>query len=87
MLASPFGHSRIGVIVPKHQHSAVDRNRLKRRLRELVRVELLPRLRERTAVDLVIRANAEAYRASFVELRREVSGLLGRIDATAPDRS
>src|SRR5262249_58130229 len=31
--ASPLGLSRVGIVVPRHQHSAVDRNRLKRRLR------------------------------------------------------
>ena len=40
---------RVGIVVPRHQHSAVDRNRLKRRLRELVRLELLPALRDAAA--------------------------------------
>ena len=30
------------MIVPRHRHTAVARNRLKRRLRELVRTQLLP---------------------------------------------
>src|ERR1700755_218350 len=46
VLASPLGISRIGIVVPRHQHSAVDRNQLKRRLRELTRLELLPLLRD-----------------------------------------
>jgi RNase P protein component len=38
-------HARVGFVVPKYGHSSVDRNRLKRRLRELVRTQLLPSLR------------------------------------------
>lgn len=79
VLASPLGHSRIGVIVPKHQHTAVERNRLKRRLRELVRIELVPALRAHAATDLAIRARAEAYRASFSALRDDIGVVSGRI--------
>ncbi|HEY4304124.1 MAG TPA: ribonuclease P protein component [Gemmatimonadaceae bacterium] len=71
VLASPLGLSRIGIIVPRHQHSAVDRNRLKRRLRELARIELLPSLRD-GATDVAIRARREAYDAEFNGLRRDV---------------
>ena len=52
VLASPLALSRIGIVVPRHQHSAVDRNRLKRRLRELARLELLPALRGNAAIDI-----------------------------------
>jgi len=90
MLASPLAISRVGVIVPRHQQSAVDRNRLKRRLRELVRLELLPALpslREPPAVDLALRARREAYRASFEELARDVLTVraqLAHADTTRP---
>ena len=53
-------------MVPKHSHRAVERNRVKRRLRELLRVEFLPYL---GAVDLVIRAAPAAYDATFEQLR------------------
>ena len=33
---------RVGFIVPRHGHSAVERNRLRRRLREIARREWLP---------------------------------------------
>ena len=33
---------RVGLIVPRHRQTAVARNRLKRRLRELTRLRLLP---------------------------------------------
>jgi ribonuclease P protein component len=75
ILASPLGLSRIGIIVPRHQHSAVDRNRLKRRLRELARIELLPSLRDSHpdgATDVAIRARREAYDADFNGLRGDV---------------
>jgi ribonuclease P protein component len=61
------------VVVPKHRHRIVDRNRLKRRLREIARRELLPRLREKgVSVDLLVRARREAYEAEFEELRRQL---------------
>src|SRR5690348_4134888 len=37
--------SRIGFVVPKHGHTSVERNRLKRRLRELGRLRVLDVLR------------------------------------------
>ena len=61
-LASPLAHARVGVIVPRHGHTAVERNVVTRRLRELARRELLPAL---SAIDVVIRAAPSAYAASF----------------------
>ena len=61
-IASPLGHPRVGVVVPRYSRSAVDRNRLKRRLRELVRTRLLPNA---PPADVVIRARPEAYAASY----------------------
>jgi ribonuclease P protein component len=72
VLASPVASPRIGIVVPLHRQTAVARNRLKRRLRELVRIELLPALRRRTAVDVAIRARREAYAADLSALRRDV---------------
>jgi ribonuclease P protein component len=63
------GHPRMGLIVPKFQASAVARNRLRRRLREIWRRELQP---QQPGVDLVIRARREAYAARFDELRAEL---------------
>lgn len=79
-VASPFDHSRIGLVVPRHQHSAVDRNRLKRRLRELARRELLPALRASRPVDVAIRARREAYAAGFDALRSDVLSIRERLD-------
>ncbi len=59
----------MGLIVPKFQSSAVARNRLRRRLREIWRQELQP---HQPAWDLVIKARREAYGASFSDLRAEL---------------
>jgi ribonuclease P protein component len=65
--------------VPRHKHSAVDRNRLKRRLRELVRIELLPLLRDTAAVDVAIRARADAYDVDVDVLRTDVLFVQSRV--------
>ena len=70
------GHPRMGLIVPKFRATAVARNRLRRRLREVWRREILP---VQPAGDLVIRARREAYAASFGQLREQ---LLAWRDAT-----
>ena len=66
---TPAPSARVGIIVPRHKHTAVDRNRLKRRLRELARTRLLPTL---PPSDVVIRARAEAYGDSFEALARQI---------------
>jgi ribonuclease P protein component len=63
------GHPRMGLIVPKFQSSGVARNRLRRRLREIWRLELQP---HQPAWDLVIKARREAYGASFDGLRADL---------------
>ena len=70
---SPASHCRFGLIVPKLGRRIVDRNRLKRRLREIGRRHVLPGLRGRgVAVDVLVRVRREAYRATFDELVRDV---------------
>ena len=71
-------HARVGLIVPRHKRTAVARNRVKRRLRELVRLMLLPALRELAPMDLVIRATPDAYTASFEALAAEVTEIVRR---------
>jgi ribonuclease P protein component len=78
-LASPLAHSRVGVVVPRHRHSAVDRNRLKRRLRELVRLELLPVLSDCPSTDIAIRARRESYAAQFDSLRDDIVSVAARL--------
>ena len=70
---SPSLRSRIGLIVPRYGHRIVDRNRLKRRLREILRIEILPRLiSPDTGTDVLVRVRRNGYEASFVELRAEL---------------
>ena len=77
--ASPAGFSRIGWVVPLHRHTAVQRNQLKRRLREIARLELLPRLDELgVQSDVMLRARREAYDAGFSDLRSELTEWLER---------
>ncbi|HKJ93726.1 MAG TPA: ribonuclease P protein component [Longimicrobiales bacterium] len=71
--ASPFSYARVGLVVPRHGHSAVARNRLKRRLREIARQRLLPGLDDAgLARDILIRAHARAYDAAYEELLQEL---------------
>lgn len=70
VVASLLHHPRIGFVVPKHGHTIVQRNQLKRRLREIVRLNILKRI---PPVDLIIRARPEAYAASFASLERELT--------------
>lgn len=66
--------SRVGFVVPLHGHTAVARNRVKRRLREIVRLMVLPTLACRgQPVDLLVRARPAAYDVSFRELTESVT--------------
>lgn len=67
---------RVGFVVPRFKHSAVARNTVKRRLRELARLQLLP---VGVRVDIVIRIRPEAYGASFLELQTEVLRVKDRL--------
>ena len=71
---SPASYSRLGIVVGKLGKRIVDRNLLKRRLREIGRCRVLPELNARgAAVDLLIRARRKAYEVDFQELARDVS--------------
>lgn len=72
MSASLLPYCRTTVVVGKHGHTVVDRNRLRRRLKELARLQVLP---ECHGVDVVIRALPAAYDISFKELEREMKEL------------
>ena len=73
LAASATSCARFGAIVPKHRHSIVDRNRLRRRLREIGRVEVLPRLDTHSRdLDFLVRARREAYHVSFQQLRNQL---------------
>ena len=64
--------------MPKHKHSSVERNLLKRRLRELARTLLLPTLPP--TVDVVVRTFPESYDAPFAALEREVRRVREKLD-------
>ena len=75
--ARPSGTARFraGIAVGKRVGGAVQRNRVKRRIRELLRarlVELTP------GWDVVISARPPAAAASFAELGAAIDQLLGR---------
>ncbi len=73
---SPAPFARVGVVVPKHKRTIVERNLVKRRLRELGRTVLLPGLGNNgAALDVLLRARPEAYTASFADLRDELAAL------------
>ena len=62
--------------MPRHGQSAVNRNRLKRRLREIIRQDVLAAER---GVDIIIRTAPAAYGAGFADLRAEMNGAFGRL--------
>ena len=69
---STTGHARIGLIVARHQSTAVARNRLRRRLREIWRREVRAVPPALPAWDVIVRARREAYAATFEQLRTEL---------------
>ena len=66
----------MGIIVRKRGQTATDRNRVKRRLRELVRLYLLPMAE---SIDFVIRTRDEAYTASFEQLQVDLQEVMKRV--------
>ena len=83
-LDNAIGCARLAIVVPRHGFTAVRRNTLKRRLRELARVHLFP---APCSCDVLIRARRDAYVASFDQLRTdvfEVAAALTSISRTAP---
>jgi len=68
-IASLSASVRVGFVVPLYKQTAVARNRLKRRLRELVRIEWLPVL---PPMDVVVRVIPPAYQRDFEALRTEM---------------
>lgn len=82
---SPSAFPRIGVVVPKHKRRIVERNRVKRRLREIGRTIILPGLRNSgAAVDVLLRARPEAYSAPYDELRADLQALTEELCSRAP---
>lgn len=80
-MESSAGHVRVAIIVPRHGHTAVRRNKLKRQLRELARLEVLPRTASR---DVLFRARREAYGAEFEKLRAAVGAAAAALAPGGP---
>ena len=59
----------MGLIVPRFQATAVARNRLRRRIRDILRREVQPVV---PAWDVLVRARREAYAAPYQHLRDEL---------------
>ena len=75
---------RIGVVVPRHGQTIVQRNRLRRRLRELLRTEWLPAARDGdSGADLLVRTRRSAYERTFPELRAELRSCLEALGVPA----
>ena len=69
-------NARAAIVVPRYQFTAVARNRLRRRLREILRRGVLTTM---PAVDFVIRAKRSAYGAPFAVLRTELADASSRL--------
>jgi ribonuclease P protein component len=72
VLDNPSQAGRVGIVVPKHSHTAVARNRVKRRIREIVRV-VWPLTKPGT--EILVYALPTAYRVSFDRLHDEIRSL------------
>jgi ribonuclease P protein component len=68
---------RAGIVVPRYGHTIVQRNRLKRRLREFLRTEWLPAARDLDPVPaILVRARPAAYDAEAGALREALDHCL-----------
>ena len=72
-LSNGLAHSRLGITVPARVGNAVLRNRIKRRLREIFR---LNRPAIAAGWDMVVNPRAQAAEAEFLKLEREFLRLL-----------
>ena len=68
-LESDHARVRIAIVVPKYGFSAVQRNKLKRRVRELTRQHVTSSAGK---YDALLRTRRDAYKATFDELRAEI---------------
>ena len=71
-------------MVPRHGNTAVRRNVVKRRLKEALRREVLPRLENVAPLDVVVRARPGAYGVSYGRLTGE---LIDWVEGTWPESS
>jgi ribonuclease P protein component len=78
---APAGPPRIGFTVAKQVGNAVERNRVRRRLRELVR--LAPPAALCAGHDYVLIGRRAALKAPFGDMMKELSGALRRVHASS----
>ena len=81
MATSLLSYCRVTVVVAKYGHTIVERNRLRRRLRELLRTLLIPHL---SGMDLIIRALPSAYDVGFKELSMAVDRIRAQLIVRSP---
>lgn len=70
------GAARGTCITPRHGRTAVERNRLRRRLKELIRARLLGRAEP---FDWLVRAHPPAYDLDYAALGGELEALADRL--------
>jgi len=79
-LGSDQGPARVGFTITRALGKAVERNRLRRRLREAARLNLG---KVGNAVDVVIHPKKSALAADFAELREEIARAFEKIRSSA----
>jgi ribonuclease P protein component len=74
VLANGLDHSRVGLTTPRKLGRAVQRNQIRRRIREILRSAWpsVPR-----GVDIVVNPRRSASEREFAELKTELLSLLG----------
>jgi len=80
--ASPAGVTRFGFTVSKKVGQAVERNRIKRRIKEALR--LVPSDLRPAGMDVVVVARRPALDMAFTDLTAEVEAALTRLKAGRP---
>jgi ribonuclease P protein component len=73
--AAPSEDPKVGFAIPRSAGTAVERNRARRRLRELARKHM------GTGHDVAVRAESSAVAADFQELERHLTGALRELGA------
>jgi ribonuclease P protein component len=76
--------ARIGLTVPKALGKAVDRNRIKRRMREAVRANLALL---NAPVDVILHPRRSVMELEFGQLKREVAQIFRSVQAACERRS
>ena len=76
-LQNELDYSRFGFVVSKRLGKAFNRNKIKRRMRESIRLQMQE---IKPGFDLVLIARKEIGQATYLEISRSLEGLLKRAD-------